>query len=113
MPSQVVATRSGTFLSAVEYHLTFIEQVTVWVEELTGDSRATQLPKDLISSPNFKLQLLAIENTLFLAEAIKKLETQRLSVKQQLDIIDGIGNSICLPDWVKEKYEEILQSILV
>ena len=105
-----MATRWGTFLDAAEYHLTFIDQVVVWVEGLTGDSRATQLLKDLILNPNFKLQLLAIKNTLFLAEAIKKLETQGLSVEQQLNIVDGIKNSICLPDWAKQKYEEILES---
>ena len=109
LPANPVITRWGTFLEAVEYYEYHFEEIKHWVNSISSESHSTSILKTLIDDPDFSLQLTAIKKCFFLVRAIKKIETQGLTLFEQFELVTSIKEHILLPDWAKNRFSEILE----
>lgn len=106
IPPHVVLTRWGTFLNAAKFYNEKFAQVQQWIDGINSGSQGVQRLKELRSNVNLEFQLLSIQNCFFLKDVIKKLETQGLSVIEQLELLEEAKQN--LPQFAKEKLNSCL-----
>ncbi len=108
LPPIPVLTRWGSWLETAFYYLDNFDNICNFINILNNNSnnKGVKTTKKLINSKNLQNQLLSLHPFRFLPEKVKYLESNSLSIRQQLDTIEEVKEN--LSDFALEKLENCL-----
>lgn len=108
-PPDVVITRWATWLNAAYFYGKNFEKIESFIRNLNSNSAAIIKAKEIISSQNFKNQLLECMNYYFLSENIKFLETKGLIMEKQYNVLQDCLVKLETCSYASEKLKKSFQ----
>jgi len=94
LPSVPVITRWGTWFKSVFFYLDNFEKVSDFISKLPDDSKAIRDAKKLFRKQSVQNDLLFLNQYRFLHEEIEKLETRKLKLETQLEILNSVKSKL-------------------
>jgi hypothetical protein len=96
LPPKPIVTRWGTWLEASFYYVDNFEKICEFVEKLKvcSKTKAIQNAKMLIKMEDVKNQLLSLHLYRFLPKKIEEIQSNSLSLSQQLDILKKVEEKL-------------------
>jgi hypothetical protein len=94
LPVKPALTRWGTWLSAAYYIAQNYTKIKDFIIELPDSSKAIITAKILIESQTLQNNLIEIKRMNFLTEALIELQTQRLKLSKQLEILGTVKDKL-------------------
>lgn len=100
-PPSTIITRWGTFIKASLFYSENFSIIEKFINEIKTDSTAVKMVKEGVKKDALKSELLEIKKFDLLPSSMTKLESEKLSITEQLNILNELKKT--LPDFAIQK----------